>query len=429
MPRSMWLVARPASWALTLVGALILLAVVGSVIWLSAPPHRIVVMTTGPAGSDYARLAVRYQTVLKRSGITLRLLPSDGGVENLRRMNNPHSRVVVGFAQAGLTSEVESPDLVSLGTMFFEPFWVFSRVPPSLGIQGLRGKRLSMGEQGDGTHVLSLQFLALNGIPKNFANWQSMTPEQGGDALLHGDIDAATMMGSWESPLVRRLVASSELYILRFPRADAYVALYPYLNKLLLPAGVGDLSRNTPPTDVVLLAPKASLIVKRDLRPEIQYLLLEAAEQIQSGQTLFQSAGQFPAAERGDVPLSPYATHFYKSGSPFLQRYLPFWLADLTNRLLLLLIPIMVVVYPLIHTVPRLYNWSMEHRIYRLYGELKFIETELESSGATEDLRARLQRLDRRANHMRIPLHFAHLVYRLRSHIYLVETRVRRSSG
>lgn len=423
------LVGRPALWAVSLLSALILLALAGSVIWLWSPPRRVVVMTTGPAGSDYARLAVRYQTVLKRSGITLRLLPSAGGVENLKRLNDPHSRVVVGFAQGGLTTEVESPDLVSLGTMFFEPFWVFSRVPPSLGIQGFRGKRLSMGDQGDGTRVLSLQFLALNDIVLGLANWQSLTPEQAGDALLHGDIDAATMMGSWESPIVRRLVASSEINILGFPRANAYVALYPYLNKLLLPAGVGDLAKNRPPTDVVLLGPKASLIVKRDLRPEIQYLLLEAAEQIQSEQTLFQSAGQFPAAERGDVPLSPYASHFYKSGTPFLQRYLPFWLADLTSRLLLLLIPIMAIVYPLMHTVPRLYTWIMEHRIYGLYGELKYIDDELESRGATEDVRARLQRLDRRANHMRVPQHFAYLIYRLRSHIALVETRMHRHSG
>jgi hypothetical protein len=215
-----------------------------------------------------------------------------------------------------------------------------------------------------------------------------------------------------------------------FPRADAYVALLPFLNKLTLPMGVGDLATNRPPSDVTLLAPKASLLVRRDVHAAIQYLLLEAAAEIHSTPNIFQKSGQFPAAEPTDLPLSRHARYFYRDGPPFLQRYLPFWLVVLGSRLLLILVPVIGIAYPLVHFSPALYNWAVRRRILGLYVELKSIELELNTPGhSTDDAVARLDRLEEHANQLRLPVAFANLLYEARSHIELVRARLAASSS
>jgi TRAP transporter TAXI family solute receptor len=424
--RSNTLSAHPVLWLYALVGTLIILALAATVIWLGPLPPRVVVMSTGAPGSDYEQLGARYRDILKRSGVELRLTASAGGEENLRRLNDRKSGVTVAFAQGGLTSEAKSPDLRSLGTIFFEPCWLFSRVLPGPHLEGLRGKRVSIGPEGSGTHALATLLLSLNGVDPSLAEFRSLDAAHAGAALLHDELDAVAIVASWDSPAVRQLLAHSDVNVLGFPRADAYVALFPYLTKLVLPAGVGNLATNRPPADVNLIAPKASLIVRHELHPAIQYLLLEAAAEIHSTPGIFQQAGQFPAAQRGDVPLSKTVTQFYKSGTPFLQRYLPFWLAVLASRFLVLLIPLIGIALPLLHFAPALYSGAMLRRISRLYGELKLIEAELPGAGgvAAGDALGRLQRLDERAHRLHLPVAFAPFSYALRSHIALVQTRL-----
>ena len=425
------LFGRPTPYLYLLAAAaLLVLAIVAIVSWLGPLPPRVVLMSTGAPGSDYALLGERYRTLLKRSGVDLRLVPSAGAVENLRRLSDRRSGVAVAFAEGGLTSESQSPDLMSLGTMFFEPFWFFSRIPLGSHMDALRDKKLSIGQEGSGTHAMALQLLALNGLDRqSIPGLLTLPPAQAEDALLHGEIEAAAFVASWDSKIVRQLLGSSDVSIVGFPRADAYVALYPYLSKLRLPAGVGNLATNRPPTDVDVISPKASLIVRRDLHPALQYLLLDAATQIHSAPNIFDQYGHFPAAERGDLPLSRDALQFYKSGTPFLQRYLPFWLAVLTSRLLIVLIPVAGVLYPLLRLAPSLYFWIVRRRVFRLYAELRFIEVEVERAGgaATADVLARLQLLDERAHEMRVPLGVASILYTLRAHIALIYARIARA--
>jgi len=250
------------------------------------------------------------------------------------------------------------------------------------------------------------------------------------DALLRGDIDAAAMVAPWSTPTVRKLTAATDIELLDFPRADAYVALDPYLTKLTVPTGVGNIATNRPPNDVRLLAVKASMIVRKDLDTALASVLLDAATQIHSGADIFQKASQFPAPEAGDLPVSADALQFYKSGRPFLQRYLPFRLAQLASRLLVVLVPLLGVVYPLIRFVPTIYGWSMRRRVFQLYGELKLIEIDLEAhrSDSTVLLR-RLDALEERADHLHVPLGFAQILYTLRSHIVLTRSRLHSQSG
>jgi len=222
---------------------------------------------------------------------------------------------------------------------------------------------------------------------------------------------------------VQQLLTAREIALISVRRADAFVALYPYLNKLVLPAGVADLAENRPPTDVLLIAPKASLIVRSDLHPAIQYLLLDAASQIHSGPGVFHTAGEFPAPESIDVPLSGYARQFHKTGSPFLQRHLPFWLAVLVQQILVLLIPVVGVLYPLVRGSPQIFKWIGSRQVYRLYFELRVLEKELTVSGfrkADKDFLERLDQLDERASRLWMPLSLRPQLYNLRIHIRMV---------
>jgi hypothetical protein len=243
------------------------------------------------------------------------------------------------------------------------------------------------------------------------------------------EIQAAFIVASWESPVVRRLVASGKVELVSFYRADALVALYPYLNKLVVPAGVGDMAGNRPPADVAVLAPETSLVVRNDLHPAIQALLLDAATEVHSGPGVFQKAGRFPSAEPVDLPLSDPARRYYKSGKPFLQRYLPFWAAAFLEQILVLLIPVGAVLYPLVRAVPGLYGWGIRYRIFRLYRELKLLDLEAEqrSSGEnTADLSAQLDRLEARASHLHVPLMYTQMLFALRRDIILVRERIGR---
>ena len=228
------------------------------------------------------------------------------------------------------------------------------------------------------------------------------------------------LMASWDAPLVQQLLADERLGLSGFPRADAFVALYPSLYKVVVPRGVIDLAKDQPPTDVNLIATKASLMVRKDLHAAIQYLLLDAAVQIHSGASIFNRASAFPAAEATDIPLSNEALRFYKSGPPLLHEYLPFWVATLVGRLIILLIPILGVLYPMVKFLPQLYDWLMRSKILRMYGELRLLDNEITSGRATGrdpfEIAIELDRLEDQANHVRMPAAYASTLYNLQDH-------------
>jgi TRAP-type uncharacterized transport system substrate-binding protein len=397
---------------------------------LGPAPPRTVIMATGTEGSAYHEFGKRYRALLERHGVELRLVTTNGSIDNVQRLRDAQSGVSVAFVQSGITSEQESPELVSLGTVFHEPVWIFIRGPtPVLRRDMLEGLRVSVGQEGSGTRRLALELIRATALSLDRVEMLSLTPLQVAEAMPRGDVDFAVLVGPWESEAVRALLTADGVTALSFPRADAHVLLLPYLSKLVLPEGAADLARNRPPRDLVLVAPKASLVVRRDLHPAIVYLLLDVASQLHSQAGVFHKAGQFPAAEPIDLPLSEDARQFYRSGRPFLQRYLPFWMAVFAARLLVILIPVVGVAYPLLRLVPTLYGWGMRRRIFALYGALKFLETEIESRTVAEpmdDVRAGLDKLEQRANHMHVPVTFAHMLYTLRLHIRLVRERLER---
>jgi TRAP-type uncharacterized transport system substrate-binding protein len=420
---------------LLLITAVLVATLTAIGIWLAfsllrPTPPRSVTMAVGPQGSFDYEVGKRYREFFARDGIDLKLVPSAGAVDSIGQLHDPKSGISIAIIPGGITNQEESPALVSLGTLFYEPLWLFSRNQHLETHEQLRGLRISIGPEGSASHKLALELLASVGVfEQKSATLLSLTPEESSAKLLNGEIDAAVLMGAWETPTVRQLLVAKNIALVPVRRADAFVALYPFLNKLILPAGVANLEDNRPPTDVLLIAPKANLVVRDDLHPAIQYLLLEAASLIHFGPGIFQKEGQFPAPEADDLPLSNYARQFYKTGSPFLQRNLPFWLAVLVQQALVLLLPVVGVLYPLLRVTPGLFMSVQSRRVYGLYSELRVLERELASAGSTEDHKdfiERLNQLEDRASGLWVPPSLRPHLYDLRLHIRLVREEAKK---
>jgi TRAP transporter TAXI family solute receptor len=414
------------SWAFLTIAGMVAIVLAAGVFIVETMPPRTVVMATGAEGGANYQMGLRYRDILAQSGVKLRLVPTSGGLENLALLSDPKSGVGVGFIQGGTTTEKQSPDVESLGTVFYEPLWFFFRSEIGDDIRALRGRRLSIGPEGSGTRALAFELIKKFKLDSVIGELSGFAPQVAADKLIAGDIDAAFIITGWDSPVVQQLIDAKGIALASIPRADAYIAHYPFLNKLVLPAGVGDLLNNRPPVDIVMLAPKASLAVRADLHPAIQHLLLTAARQIHSQPGIFQKAGQFPAAESIDIPLSDEAQRFYKRGLPFLQNYLPFWVATLIERILVVFVPLAAVLYPMFRFLPLIYDWAMQSKIRKLYDEMRAIEGEMESQEGknVETIDAKLEELSQRANRLSLPTAYASMLYTLRSHINLVRSRL-----
>ena len=390
-----------------------------AVVVLRSMPPRKIVMATGP-DSEVGKL---YRAALG-DDTEVRLVQTAGSPENLAMLLDPHSGVSVALIQGGTVGAKDTSALESLGTLFYEPLWWFHRSEiRDVGVAGLLGRKISIGAEGSGTRALAFPLIKRIGIEGQVSELLALSPQVAAEKLLAGEIDVAFMVAAWDSPVVQQLLADERIGIASPPRADALVALYPYLNKVVVPRGVRDLAKDRPPVDVIMVAPKASLVVRKDLHPAIQYLLLNAAMQIHSGPSIFQHAGQFPGAEAVGIPLSNEALRFYKSGPPFLHNYFPFWMAALIGKLIVL-IPILAVLYPIMKSLPGLYDWMIRSKVLRMYGELRLLEHEMTDTSDTvrntHEMIARLDRLEEQANHLRMPVAYASMLYGLREHIDLV---------
>ena len=225
--------------------------------------------------------------------------------------------------------------------------------------------------------------------------------------------------------MVQVLLRSPGVKLMNFSQSFAYERRYPFLTRLTMPQGVADLVLDIPPADTRVLAPTASLVVRDDLHPALQNLLLQAARQIHGKPGFFQTANEFPSYMDGMLPLSSEAERFFKSGPSFLQRYLPFWLAVLVDRLIVLLVPVIALLIPLLRVAPALYSWRVRSKVFRCYGELKFLEDDLKNHydpARLAEYRSRLDALDEEAAELHVPLGFTDLVYTLREHVNLVRS-------
>jgi len=413
---------------LALVG-LPLLALVIAAFWIAyhfvkpAPPDTFV-LATGREEGGYHAMGQRYQELLEREGITVVLKSSAGSMENLRNLADEDSEVEVAFVQSGNGNADDYPGLVSLGSAYYEPVWIFYR-GAKLGdqLRQLSGKRIAIGATGSGTRRLATQLLLVNQAWAPPTKIVDLSGDEAAEALVQGKIDAAFLVGPPDVPYIRSLLLAPEVKLLSFDRTTAYTKVFPFLSAVTLAQGTIDLVRDIPPRDVVLLAPTANIIAKETFHPALGDLMMQAMAKIHSGPGVLHKAGEFPAANGHDFPLSPEAQRFFKSGPPFLQRFMPFWAATLVDRIIVLLVPLLAVLIPVLKFAPSLYTWRIRARIYRWYGELKFLELELRErfdGSRVVEYRRRLDRLEEVAHTRPIPLAFTDQVYTLRQHIDMV---------
>ena len=406
-----------------------ILVVAGAVIVFveSAPPGTITI-TSGPEGSIFHTNAFRYARILARYGVKLNVLTSQGSLENLDRLCDPSLRVDVGFVQGGMTNGA-SGKLVSLGSISHQPLLVFYRGAPVELLSGLTGKRIAIGPVGSGTRSLALTLLDANGIkPGGAATLLDWEPKQASKALLDGTVDAVFLMGEDASlAVIGGLMRAQDIHLLSFRQAVGYTRRFSYLSVIEFPEGAIDFGRNIPAQDVYLVGPTVDLIARENLHPALSDLLLGAARELHGNATLLQRKGEFPAPLEHDIRLSADAVRYYKSGKGFFYRFLPFWLASLTSRIVVVFVPTIVVLIPLLRSIPFVYRWRMRTRIYRWYRALLSLERTLfgeSDPGKREQLLKRLDEIEKAVNRMKVPASFADQFYSLRGHIGFVRQMV-----
>ncbi len=361
-------------------GPAIILALAGCfVAWQfvnPAPPDTITIATGQPGGA-YLLFAERYQAVLAREKITLNILETAGSVENLQLLENAPDSVDIAFVQGGIASAAGNPGLVSLASLYYEPLWVFYRGAETLTrLTQLQSKRVAAGKPGSGTHAVAMMLLEDNRLQINPAEILSVGGQEAAEALISGRADAAFFVASVQSPRVQQLLRQQDIHLMSFERADAYTRLHHSLSRITLPEGTIDLQENIPPRNTLLLAATANLVVRDDFHSSLVDLLLQAAEEVHGAGSLFDEPGYFPNDQNLIFPLNDRARHYFKHGPSFLQRYLPFWTANLLDRMKVMLIPLLTLLIPLIKIMPPTYRWQARKKVYRWYRELKDLDYE-----------------------------------------------------
>ena len=431
-------VLQLGAWAAVVLAAAALLAAWAAYRWLDPTPERRIVMATGPAQGAYEAFAKRYEPRLRAHGVEIELRATEGSADNLRLLRDPDSGVQVAFVQGGVdeaesAGEADGQGLVSLGRVAHEPLWIFyredaaaRRTPHGLQrVAQLAGWRLESGPPGGGTEPLLRRVLLANGLSPEALTIGRQPTVLGIVELIEGRADALAMVSAADAPLVQYLLRTPGLRLLPFEQAEAYARRFPFMQPLVLPRGVVDLARDEPARDVELIATSASLVARDDLHPALMQLLVQAARDAHGSAGWLHGPGEFPQAVSAEWPLAEEAERYARGGPPWLQRYLPFWLAHFVERMWIVLLPLLAALLPLSRVLPPLLEMRLRSRVYRWYANLRELEQAIERPAAEFGrLHAELDRLDEQTGRIGLPLAYAHELYDLRAHIQLVRKRL-----
>jgi TRAP-type uncharacterized transport system substrate-binding protein len=403
---------------------------------LDPTPPKKVVFATGPEQGAYAAFGKRYAEQLKQRGIRVELRPTQGAGENLRLLLDEKSGVDIAFVQGGagerLRSQHEEDDLVSLGSLFYEPVWLFYREDSAkrlakadriASLTQLAGWKVNIGARGSGSANVIRKMLEANKVDIKSVDAQRLEPTPAVMALLDGQMDAVVFTSAPESLLIQMLLQTPGIALFDVAQSEAYARRFPFMSPVILPRGVVDLASDMPPADVRLVAPTAGLAAKPGLHPALVQLFVQAAHGVHSEAGWFQRKGEFPSPKNTEWPLSKEAERFYRNGPPFLQQYLPFWLANLIDRMWVALVSIVAILIPMSRIVPPLYEFRIRSRIFRWYGQLRAVENG-QGQRPTDELLRNLDAIEEKVGNVSVPLSYADELYALRSHINLVRRRL-----
>jgi uncharacterized protein len=415
---------RANAWVLIVA---ILVIAVGVKVIDPTPPRELTLLTGDPAGA-YHRFGVRLAEELKKQGLNVTLRPSQGSTENLALLASSDESISIALVQSGLRTDAHA-EFQSLGSLFFEPMWIFTRRDFAFAsLQELRGRRVAIGAEGSGTLPLTLQVLEANGL-----TGQLTTERIGGDeaaaALRAGRVDAACFVGSPNGALIRQLINDPELTFHGLRRERAYKTAFPNLATLTIGEGQLDLAKNIPADDRVMLASVVSLVINDRFHSGLAPAVLEAATALlRKGGTL-ERPGEFPSPRASDFPLLAEAAHYHRHGPPFLMRFLPFWAATVAFRVLILVIPLLAILIPLMRIAPPLYQWRTRRRIFRWYSHLREIDRRLTDGMEADTIDRELEQLHQLHDDIlkvKVPLSYSDELYDLHLHVEWVIQRLKR---
>ena len=406
--------------------------------WLNPNPPKHVTLATGPAQSAYEEFGKRYAKILAQDGIDVVLLPSEGSAQNLQLLRA--GKADLGFVQGG-ASEANAEDtqnLESLGSLFVEPIWLFYReevlarsanpTPALDALTQLKGLRVNVGTAGSGIPRLMSKLLESNKVELSDLKVSELEQTPATMAFLEGKLDAIVFASAPESLMVQMLLQTPGVRLMDFPQSDAYSRRFAFLGPAVLPRGVVDLAGNIPPQDVRLVAPTTALIARKGTHPALLQLFVQAGKQIHGNAGWFRRARDFPNIANNELPIAAEAERGIRNDKPFLQHYLPFWVANLVERMWLVMGIILAVMLPLSRVVPPLYEFRVRSRIFRWYAQLRDIENRIDGTDARA-LVAELGDLEHRAEKISVPLSYTSELYALRSNIQLVRRKLREATA
>ncbi len=404
--------------------------------WLNPNPPKTVTLATGPAQSAYEEFGKRYQKALAADGIDVVLLPSEGSSHNLQLLRD--GTADVAFVQGGTAQLLpdDADQLVSLGSLFVEPVWLFYRtaaaershkVPRLDSLRQLQGWRVNVGSEGSGVPTLMEKLLEANKMEPGAVKLTRLEQTPATMEFLAGRLDALVFVSAPESLMVQMLLQTPGVQLLDFAQHEAYARRFPFLTPVTLPRGVVDLATNVPTRDVRLVASTTSLLARDGTHPALLTLFAQNAQKLHGGSGWFNRAREFPNSRASELPIAKEGDRAMNEPVPLLQRYLPFWVANLIERMWLALGLLLVVILPLSRIVPPLYQFRVRSRVFRWYGRLRDIETQMEArtTGPTELLQA-LDTLETQAEKVSVPLSYANELYALRSNIHLIRKKLLR---
>src|SRR5215475_11134384 len=395
--------------------------------FIPAPPSTVV-MATAFKGSSFEYYGRQYREIFARSNIELELRETAGAVENVKLLQDPKSGVQIGLVLGNVSDGKHAPELLSLGTVYNNPFWLFySSNDPFDRLSQFKGKRIAAGPVGSGTRSSAEQILGKAGVNSENTPFLPLGGSAAVEALRDGKVDAVWILGAPDAVAVHSLLEDPGVRLMSFPTAEAFTIIFPELVRLVLPRGVIDIDRDIPPNDVPLIGSTTKILVRSDLHPEIVQLLLQAMVEAHGARALFQRSGEFPNSTDTEYPVAPAAIDFYKNGPSFMQRHLPLSLSVHAQRAIAVLVTALAIGFPLFRFLPVFYNWITRRRLFYWYAQLKALETSFDADPTDRHLaekKAKIEQIEDAVSHIRIPLTFSDQVYNLRSHIDIVRRKI-----
>ena len=395
--------------------------------FIPAPPSKVV-MATAFKGASFEYYGRQYREIFARSHIELELRETAGAVENLRLLQDRNSGVQIAFVNGGVSDAKHAPGLLSLGTVYNQPFWIFYSGSEKLErLSQLKGKRIAVGPEGSATRLTAEKILGKGGVSAETATFLPYAGLSAVKALNDNKVDVVWIIGSPDATAVRSFLENPDVRLLGFPMAEAFTRIYPHLVRLELPKGMIDIDLGVPPEDVPLIGTTAKVLVRNDLHPEIVQLLLKAMVETHGGAETFQRSGEFPKGKDTEYPVAQTAIDFYKNGPSLMQRYLPLWLSVHAQRAIAVVVTVIAIGVPTFHYLPILYKWSTRRRLLYWYGRLKALEASFDTGMSDKhlaELQAAIEQIEVEVSRIRFPLTFTDQLYNLRSHIDIVRRKV-----